>query len=313
MFEKIPFTCEARDGLALRGFLDRDAEVPVRAALLIVHGMTEYFRRYDDFAAFLSSRGVAVFGFDLRGHGETTPDDENRGFFGERDGVDMLMSDISRVSGTVRGMLSGAGAGDVPFFLYGHSMGSFLVSCYVKRTHAAGLDGIILSGTTSLPGPVGLVKDLARLQCRIRGPKSKGRLITNAAFGSYNSKCRPKRTEKDWLTRDTAIVDAYVADPACMFTFTAAGLADLFALLGEIGTDNWTSAVPMDVPVLMVSGEMDPVGSYGKGPRNLEGWFRETGHDVELKLYPGGRHEMHNELNRDEVYHDVLSFIDLHC
>ena len=311
MLNRTTFVCTAKDGLELQGISWSDSSVPPKAVLLIVHGMIEYCQRYDSVAAFLAANGVTVFSFDLRGHGLTSPEEADRGFFAAKNGVDLLMSDLDCVRGKIRELLPERDA-SLPFLILGHSMGSFITSCYVKRTRAVGLDGVILSGTTSKPGPISIARGIARLQAVIKGPKSRGYLLSILAFGSYNKKCVPRRTSTDWLSRDNDIVDAYLADPACTFLFKASGFADLFALLGEIGPKNWTGAVPTDVPIYIFSGEMDPVGNYGKGPKTLIQWFKDTGHDVEWKIYPGGRHEMINEINRNEVYADVLSFILAH-
>jgi len=312
MIEKLQFTCTAKDGLELQGRSWRDASAAPAAVLLIIHGMTEFCWRYDDFASYLSGQGIIVYAFDLRGHGTTTPDALNRGFFADKNGVDVLMSDIDCVRAKIDEIRAGSVERDLPFFMLGHSMGSFITSCYIKRNHARGISGVIISGTNAKAGLAGVGKALARMQCFFKGPKSEGKLLDKIAFGTYNEKFQPQRTVKDWLTRDEAIVDKYVADPACMFLFKASGFADLSSLLAEAGSKNWTGAIPKDVPVYIYCGEMDPVGAYSKGPSILYQWYIDTGHDAKLKVYPGGRHEMHNELNRQDVYSDVSSFILLH-
>jgi len=312
MTERTAFTCTATDGLQIQGRTWRDASVMPKAVLLIVHGMTEFCWRYDEFASFLSSEGVMVFSFDIRGHGLTTPDEADRGFFAEKNGVDLLMSDLDCIRAKVDELRTEAGAGDLPLFMFGHSMGSFITSCYIKRTKAKGLSGVIISGTNAKPDMVKLGLFIARTQSFFMGPKSRGKLLSSLAFKGYNDRYSPQRTVNDWLTRDEKIVDAYLADPACTFLFKAGGFADLSRLLLEIGFDNWTAEVPMETPIYIYCGEMDPVGRYGEGPKTLWQWYTDTGHDAQLKIYPEGRHEMHNELNRDTVYRDVLSFILLH-
>lgn len=312
MLEKTAFTCTANDGLVLQGMYWHDSAVEARAAVLFIHGMLEYYGRYDAYASFLAENGIRFFAFDLRGHGLTTPDDANRGFFGAKDGTGQLMADVAAVRVRMNEFLAGDGLSGLPVFLYGHSMGSFIASCYAKRTAAAGLSGILLSGTTADNKKAGLGVALARTQCLIRGPKSRGKFLQNMGFAGYNKRIKPARTIDDWLSRDEKIVDAYMADPGCTFVFKAAGMADLAALTRESGSRNWTGVVPKDVPVFIFAGEEDPVGEYGRGPKLLAKWFGETGHETSLKLYPSGRHEMHNELNREEVYKDVLSFILLH-
>ena len=312
MLEKTTFTCTASDGLAVRGMYWSDSAVEAKAAVLFIHGMLEYYGRYDAYASFLAGKGIRFFAFDLRGHGLTTPDEAERGFFGAKNGVDRLMEDVAAVRTQMNDLLAGDGLSGLPVFLYGHSMGSFIASCYAKRTKAAGLSGILLSGTTAGNRKAGLGVVLARTQCLFLGPKSKGKFLQNMGFAGNNSRIKPARTIDDWLSRDDKIVDAYMSDPGCTFTFKAAGMADLAALTKESGGRNWTGVVPKDVPVFIFSGEDDPVGEYGRGPKILKNWYEETGHETVLKLYPSGRHEMHNEINREEVYNDVLSFILLH-
>lgn len=299
--------CNAEDGRILRGYAWMP-DVPPVAAILILHGMMEHIGRYGAFAEYLSANGVCVFGFDLRGHGKTSPNIEDKGFFADRGGLDLLISDTARCHAFVLQSLADEGI-SVPFLLMGHSMGSFLTSCYVKRTGARNIDGILLSGTSTKPGPVGFARFLARAQCVVRGPRSEAKLLDRMAFGSYTERIKPKRTDKDWLSTDERVVDAYLLDPECGRPFTAAGYADLFTLLGEIGNKNWTAAVPESVPVALFSGEEDPVGRYGAGPRLLADWFRETGHDVTIRIYADGRHEMLNERQKTKVYEDVLATI----
>ena len=314
MIEKLQFTCEAEDGLKIACRSWRVSSVPPQAVLLIIHGITEFCWRYDDFATFLSEQGVLVYSFDLRGHGLTTQDAENRGFFAKRNGVDLLVSDINCVRAKIEEIRVGIGASSLPFFILGHSMGAMITSCYIRRNHAKGLSGVIISSIYSSSRVLAVSGVfLARLQCLFRGPKSEAKLLMELGSAGFNKKIRPQRTPKDWLTRDEAIVDKYIADPACMFNFKAAGLADFSPLVIESGFRNWTQTVPTDVPVYIYCGDMDPAGLYTKGPRRLYQWFRDTGHsEAVLKVYPGGRHEMHNELNRDEVYRDVHAFILLH-
>lgn len=312
MLEKTAFTCTAKDGLVLRGMYWHDPAVEARAAVLFIHGMLEYYGRYDEYASFLAEKGIRFFAFDLRGHGLTTPDDADRGFFGAKDGTGQLMDDVGKVRSRMNEFLTAEGISDLPVFLYGHSMGSFIASCYAKRTAAAGFSGILLSGTTANNRKAGLGIVLARAQCLVLGPKSRGKFLQNMGFSGYNKRIKPQRTIDDWLSRDDKIVDAYMLDPGCTFIFKAAGMADLAALTKESGGKDWTAVVPKDVPVFIFAGEEDPVGEYGRGPKILSKWFEETGHETVLKLYPSGRHEMHNELNRKEVYNDVLSFILLH-
>lgn len=301
--------CTAGDGLSLKGACWYDDTQSPSSALLIIHGMLEHIGRYEQIAADLAADGVRVYAYDLRGHGQTTPEQENRGYFADRDGISLLLSDVDQMLEAMRADLLREGLKDLPTCVLAHSMGSFIASNYLKRHGTTGTAGVILSGTTARPGPVGIARALALIQSRILGPKSKGKLLTHIAFDPYNARIKPARTKNDWLTRDDAIVDKYNADPGCTFKFKAAGFADLFGMISGIGSKNWTEVVSKDIKIMILSGQEDPVGVYGKGPAILKQWFEETGHDCLLKIYPDGRHEMLNELNRDVAINDIKVFL----
>ncbi len=309
MAQKVFFTHQAKDGLVLRGYSWRTPGLPVRAAMLIMHGMTEYVLRYDGFASFLSDNGILVFGFDMRGHGETSPEPQDRGYFAEDGGASLLAEDLLAVQSRVTISLSETGHQDIPLFLYGHSMGSLIVLKAIALGKGKGLSGIILSGLPECPSATDAGLLLAKIQSRLIGRRAEGKFLTKLAFDPYNKRIKPARTSKDWLTRDEAIVDKYVADPDCMFLFKTSGFAGLLELTKHSTSKNLVSCLDISVPLLLIGGEEDPCGGYGKAPHVLAERFRAAGHEVSLKLYPGGRHEMHNEINRQDVYHDVLSFI----
>jgi alpha-beta hydrolase superfamily lysophospholipase len=201
----------------------------------------------------------------------------------------------------------------LPSFLLGHSMGSFLARKYVAL-YGEELSGCILSGTMGKNVALPLGKFLSTLQKKLKGPKSKGRLLTAISFGSYNRRIENPVNRCAWLsTVDEVCVD-YRNDELCAFPFTAGGFYDLFTLLGEISAGDWAKRVPAALPLYIFSGEEDPVGGYGKGPREVYDALAQAGcADLTLKLYPGGRHEMLNEVNRREVYDDVLAWMDERC
>jgi len=309
MTECTTLSTSASDGLQLSTLLWENKAVPQTAALLIVHGMTEMASRYQEFASFLCDNGITVISFDLRGHGATSPKSEDRGFFAKSQGEDLLVSDVLSVRAHLDEHLRTRGTPDLPVFLLGHSMGSMIASAVMKKTGGHGLAGLILSGLPECPGATKAGLGIAKLQSSLLGPRSEGRLLTKMAFGKNNARIHPLRTEKDWLTRDERIVDLYIASPDCMFLFKAAGFVTLLTLtLGTI-EPNLLSDVVKSLPVLLIAGEEDPVGGYGKAPRDMAARMKEAMMPVTLRLYPKARHEVLNETNRNEIYRDVLDFL----
>ena len=219
-------------------------------------------------------------------------------------GVDALLQDMRTLYELVK-----RDHPAIPFILFGHSMGSLLARAYASRD-GEDFDAFIFCGTAGRPAGLAFARFIARREAR-RAPDRPSRLLERLCFGGYNRAVGSSRTAFDWLSRDAAEVDRYVADPACGFTFTAAGMRDVLdALLDVCGTE-WASRVP-DAPILLASGDCDPVGGRGGGGvRQAAGWLRQSGHGtVELKLYPGARHELLNETNRDEVYQEILNWCE---
>lgn len=273
------------------------------AALQVTHGMAEHIDRYDAFARYLAERGVLVYGQDHAGHGRSTTPAE-RGYFGPENGWDALVQDMRTLYDSVK-----CDYPAIPFILFGHSMGSFLARTYAGRD-GGDFDAFIFSGTAGKNPALGIAKLIARREMRKRGPNQPSALLDKLSFGSYNKAIGENRTAFDWLSREQEQVDRYVEDENCGFVFTAAGMRDLFDGLGEISSAQWASRVP-DKPILIVSGDNDPVGGKGgKGVKQVAGWLKQTGHAVELKLYPGARHEILNETNRDEVFGDIALFVE---
>lgn len=270
-----------------------------KAVIQLVHGMAEHIDRYDATARALTGHGFAVVGHTHLGHGSAA---KIKGYFGEKDGWQHLIDDVHLLRQRTQRYHPG-----VPYILLGHSMGSFVVRCYLMQ-YAQGLAGAILSGTGFFPKPVALLGlGVAKLVCLFGGEKKPSKLINGIAFGGSNKLFKPARTDFDWLTRDEAIVDSYVADPYCGFIFTGGGYRDFFTGLNRLTK---VQGVPEGLPVLLFSGEKDPVGS-GNGVNKVADQLRAAGvKQVDVKLYPDGRHEMFNELNRDEVWQDVAAWVE---
>lgn len=275
----------------------------VVAVFQILHGMAEHIARYEAFAASLCGHGFAVFANDHVGHGRSAADDEALGYFGEKDGWKAFAQDAKALTDLARGEYPG-----VPVIVFGHSMGSFAARYYTEL-YGNEIDGAVFCGTSGENPAAGLAVGLANFVAKRRGSHYRSEFINRLAFGSYNKKCASPRTAFDWLTREADFVDQYVEDPRCGFLFTAAGYRDLFTLLRHVSAPQWYQKVPYPLPMLLVSGGMDPVGDYGKGVRQVCRDLKKTGHgDVTLKLYPEDRHEILNETDREAVYADIAAW-----
>ena len=279
-----------------------------KAVVQLVHGMAEHMDRYMDFARYLSGNGVAVCGADHAGHGKSSNSPEDYGYFGEKDGARTMVEDAHRLSEMMHRRFH-----KVPYFILGHSMGSFVVRKYITE-YADDLAGAMISGTGG-PHPAAAAGHLyAKLRMKQKGRRYKSSTLDKLAFGAYNKRFHEENpTASDWLSRDRAVVQAFVDDPASGFIFTVSAFGDFLGLMREVNAKTWPGKVPQNLPLYLFSGEMDPVGNYGKGVTQVYTRLKEAGiQDVSLKLYPEGRHEMLNETNREEVYQDVLAWVDGH-
>ncbi|MGI6200597.1 MAG: alpha/beta fold hydrolase [Christensenellales bacterium] len=299
------WTYPADNGLGLiHAQLWRDDGVPARGVIQIAHGMAEYADRYADLAAYLAAKGFWVYANDHAGHGHSDASGGKQGYFGPEDGWRHAVADMRALTEQAR-----AQCPNLPVILLGHSMGSFLSRQYAAE-HGELLSGLVLVGTgAGVPGMMSFSRALAKFEGKRHGADAPCALLNKLAFGGYVARIEDPRTVFDWLSRDSAVVDAYLHDPLCGFTFTAQGFYDLFSVLQRVNRRDWAAQVPRRLPILMISGEEDPVGGYGKGVAKVAQRLRESGHAVELILYPGGRHEILNETNRQQVYADVYRFV----
>lgn len=273
-----------------------------RGIVQLVHGMAEHIDRYDATAKRLNEAGFLVVGHNQLGHGAQA---ELLGYFTEENGWDALVDDEHALRLQTQKSLPGK-----PYFLLGHSMGSFIVRTYAQ-TYESGLSGVILSGTAHyepLLLNAGLL--IANLQCLFGMEKKPSKLLDNMSFGNYNKAFSPARTAFDWLSTNTDNVDRYVADPFCGFPFTAGGYRDLFHGLKRLYPKN-LGTMDRSVPVRLISGAEDPVGAQGESVKITVDELKAAGvKDVSYRLYEGGRHEMLNELQREEVWADLIAWID---
>lgn len=285
-----------------------DKKDSVKGIVQIAHGMAETGARYERFANKLTANGYIVYINDHRGHGKTAKTVENIGYLAETEGFKWLVEDLHKLSEIIQKENP-----NLPLFLFGHSMGSFVTQKYIML-YGQELKGAILSGSNGKQGIIlNLARGVAGFEVRKRGRRAKSEKLNKMSFGSYNKAFKPNRTEFDWLSKDNAEVDKYIDDPFCGSVFTGGFFYDFLTGLKEIENKSNIRSVSKELPIYIFSGEKDPVGKNGKGVIRLFKTYKEIGiEDVSYKLYKDGRHEMLNETNREEVMKDVIEWLDAH-
>ncbi len=294
----------------IHGFMWKDEENDdPRGVLLIAHGMEEHIERYDAFARFLAEHGYIVFGHSHLGHGESIENREQWGCLPARDGANILVEDVHRLHSLAAARVSSG----LPVFLFGHSLGSFVSRSYIAR-YGDGLAGAILCGTGHVKPLLSKTGNrLARIIAKTRGEDYCSKLLDDMGVGSYNKSVENPRTNLDWLSYSEENIDAYIADEACGFMFSAGGYATVTALTGEVCTPQSAEQIPNDLPLFFVSGIDDPVGGMGKGVEISAELAKNAGvADVEVKLYEEMRHEILNEKEAQIVFEDILSWLEKH-
>ncbi|MBQ7173457.1 MAG: lysophospholipase [Clostridia bacterium] len=277
-----------------------------RGIVQVAHGVAEHSERYIPFLTFLAEHGFVAAADDHLGHGKSARDESELGYFAERDGWDCVVSDLHTLHEKLVKDYPG-----IPVFLFGHSMGSFLTRTYLIK-YPNDLTGAMICGTGQQASiMVAGGKMLSSIVSAFKGKKCRSNFLNGLAFGSYNKEFEPKRTICDWLSRDEKVVDAYMADPFCGFTATAGLFHDMMGGISFISKPKNLANMNKDLPVFFVSGAKDPVGENGKGVEKAVNAFKAAGmKDVTLKLYPDCRHELLNELNKEEVMKDLLDWIE---
>ncbi len=279
-----------------------------KAALQLVHGMVEFIDRYDSFARYLCSLGFAVMGHDHLGHGLSAANDEDLGYFARQGGDQILIEDMYQVTEEMKERCP-----DVPHFILGHSMGSFCLRKYLTM-YGDKVDGAIIMGTGNISlfsSTLGLL--MSKFTVWAKGQRYRSTLLTSMVFRGYLKGISSPRTPMDWLTKDEAVVDAYCANKYNSFQFTASAYADFFRILCYDAKEKNMDRIPRTLPILFVSGQKDPVGNWGAGPKKLYERYKSLGFtDVELTLYPDDRHEVLNETDRQSVYEDLAGWLMAH-
>lgn len=278
----------------------------VRGVVQIAHGIAEYIDRYDPFMQFLAQNGFVAVGNDHLGHGKSITIPEEQGFFAEKDGWQFVLDDMNKLHQMTAEKFPG-----VPYIFFGHSMGSFLTRHYVIQ-HPDQPALVIICGTGHQePAMVNAGYTMAKLAVGIFGPRKIGKLLNNVAFGSYTKGIENLRTSSDWLNRDPKEVDKYINDPLCGFVPTVSVFRDMMGGVKFITDPQNIAKMNKKTPVLFIAGGNDPVGEHGVGVKRAYQAFKDAGvQDVSIKLYPGARHEILLETNHEEIFNDVLAWIN---
>ncbi len=274
------------------------------ASLLVLHGMEEHIGRYEAFAAFCNQNGIDFYTYHHRGHG---PENKPLGFVSKKDGHQLVTKDALRCAAYIR-KRGRCGT----FFLMGHSFGSLTARRVIQLQDD--FDGVIICGT-AYPDPISLCSGLmlTKIISFFKGPAYYSKLVQSLVFGSKDYKSVCKRTSFDWLSKDEANVDAYIADPLCGFGASVSFFHDLLSLAYLDRKDSNVKLTRRDLPIFLISGEEDPVGGMGKGVLALEKQLKRLNFlDLTVKLYPNDRHEILHEADQETVVQDILAIMRNH-
>ncbi len=273
-------------------------------AVQLIHGIAEHSGRYAPFAEFLAGKGFYVCAEDHMGHGESVTEGCPRGCV--RGGWDAMAADVNALSALLKERCP-----TIPRFLLGHSMGSFLARTCLYTYPEAGWQGAVLSGTAWQPGLVlAAGRAITGGEIRKQGPDAPSPRLQALMFGSYTKQFDNVRTPSDWICSDPAVVDAYQADPLCGFLPSGGLIAAMLEGLSRNQKAENLLKMPKGLPVFFIAGDRDPVGANGRGVVKSAEAFRKAGmKKVDVKLYPGDRHEVLNEVNKADVWSDVLTWL----
>ena len=275
-----------------------------QAVIHIAHGMAEHSKRYEQFAEQCVNKGIAVYAHDHRGHGHTGSKDM-LGHYGDHKGWNLVLSDMNDVHNMIK-----KSHPTVPFFSMGHSMGSFITQGFVF-SYQPEITGLILSGSNySAPIKYKAARLIAKLEKLRKGPRFRSKLIDKLTFGNFNHRFKPNQTNFDWLSSDLNEVRKYIEDPHCGFICSTQLWCDLLGGLATISQPESFKRFNPDTPVLIFGGQDDPVGNYGNGLIALSRQYGDADiKDVDLQIYPKGRHEMLNEINANDVWQSLYRAI----
>lgn len=300
------FYFKGKENLNIHVYKYTSENIKPKAVVQIAHGMSETAIRYKEFAQELTENGYVVYINDHRGHGITAKTIDNIGYLAEKDGFTCLVEDMNILTNIIKEENP-----HLPIYLFGHSMGSFASQRYIME-YGDNLAGLILSGSNGKHGKILKVAQLiSKSEIKKHGRRHRSKKLDNLIFGGNNKGFKPSKTDFDWLSRDEKEVQKYIEDPFCGVLFTCGFFYDFIKGLQEVEDKENLKKVPLDLPIYIMSGDKDPVGKNGKGVLRLKDRYVNLGvKKVSCKLYEGGRHEMLNEINKEEVIKDIISWLD---
>ncbi len=278
--------------------------------LHIVHGMTEHIGRYDRFMSEMTEEGYICFGYDHLGHGYTAANDGELGYIAKKEGDDLLARDVKVFSDAVISAYKSEDGEILPYYLLGHSMGSFVTRVAVSEYLTP--DKYVIMGTAGKNSAADAGLALIAIVKLFCSDHHFSPLIDNIAFGSYNKRFGGGTADdpSPWLTSDEEVRKRYYADKFCTFKFTVSAMGDLIRLIKRSNSKRWYEKMPKTLPILLVSGEEDPVGNYGKGVKEVHEGLLKCGCNAQCIIYPKARHEILNDFTYEKVKEDVLLFLE---
>lgn len=278
-----------------------------KGIIQILHGMCEYFKLYESLINYFTLQGYIVCGNDHLGHGSSVKKSDDLGYFAEKDGYICLVEDVNSLTKIMKQKYK-----VLPYILVGYDMGSFILRQYITK-YAEHLDGVIIIGTTDEEYLSKIWRKPAISAERKKGGEYRNEKLHTELLNSFSKKISNPRTKFDWLSRDASYVDSYANDEKCNFVFSNSAFDDLYALLNQITSKDWAQKVPTNLPILMLSGQEDPIGNFGKGIKKInKSLINACVEDVKIKIYEGCRHNILNELNKKEIYKDIFEWINEH-
>lgn len=279
----------------------QDDEVETKGVLQIAHSSFEHIERYHEFASFMASSGLVVCGNDHLGHGLSVQSEEGLGFICQTDGDIRLVDDMHILHNIMAARYS-----ELPYFLFGHGMGSICARVYASN-FGTELAGLIICGTCKLPSAALMLEKSLILMCNKFGATA--RIPTSILDTISNLSVKDKTTPKDWLTRNKDTVNDILLDPLCNFDLKLGAVRDIVSLINTACTPQWAELVPTSLKILLISGAKDPIGLNGKGVIDVSEKLEQAGHEPEVLLYPGSRHNILHEEEKKLVFFDVLDFL----
>lgn len=288
----------------IRTLIWKDEDLTPIGVFQIAHGMAEHIGRYDEFARFLASNGFVVCGNDHLGHGKSVSVPSEFGFFSEKNGDKRLVDDMHILTKIMKKKYP-----DIPYFLFGHSMGSLCARVYTAH-FGYELNGVVFCGTTEGPSISAALQTPINALCEKLGPDKRVDFLGDVFNAVSNLTVPDKDSPVAWISQNKENRENYQNDELCGFTLTLGGYRDMFALFSECSMDDWAQKIPAELPIMIIAGALDPVGFNGKGVLSVADNLVLAGKEPTVILYPGDRHEILNEDDKQRVFDDILSWLN---